>query len=235
MKDSDKSESTRLLLFYRRANSSDWKEVVVSSKSRTHKLSNLECGSSYEVFMTASNSHGKSDPSTPLMVKTLGKSPPFPRKEQVFKKISSTEVLLNLSPWKTSDCSLSDFVMRLRHQNEWTVLTSRHNSSSNVFSESLFPIRSLSPQTSYQLEVTAINSAGVTKSLYDFYTKSLGKRFLLHIFCIFSGFLHLRNHRNSRENVFSHDLLVVTAFVEVIVAIVYYYCAQNNWTWGSHW
>lgn len=252
--------ASQFILYYKRLTSnSEWTEVPITSKDMSYTIDNLDCGVSYEFYMTAHNSVGKSEPSVPLVARTLGSPPATPQQSQVFAKISPTEVVINLSSWKTSECHVSDFTIRIRQKGtgggEWVVLAPRgpqslttsqsssqsspsSPSSPSIYSpsssqsstpsflssqslssmsstsqvsmtsgqgstissssitsgsfsptESFFFIRNLLPQTSYELEVTAKNAAGVSHSQFDFYTKSLGKTFEgIACLCNFSYF-----------------------------------------------
>ena len=193
----------QFVLYFKKLNSNaEWTEVPIQSQSMTHTVGNLECGTAYELFMTAHNSVGKSEPSSPLVVKTQGSPPTSPSNSQIFYKITSTEAVLNFALWKHEDCVVSDFTVRMRpkiplsqdshSKGDWILLTPRNYSnaaqtSSNLIISStgttgtfssqdhLFFIRNLMPQTSFELEVTAKNSAGTSKAIYDLYTKSPGK------------------------------------------------------------
>jgi hypothetical protein len=161
--------------------------------------------------MTAHNSVGKSEPSTPLVVRTQGSSPTSPSNRQLFNTISCNEVVLNLTPFKASLCEIKDFFIRIRSKiplkdnssyskGDWipldingtassfaqhqSLITSTHLHSNVIstteitgsFQDNLFFLKNLAPQTSYELEVTATNSAGTTKAVYDFYTKCQGNQ-----------------------------------------------------------
>jgi hypothetical protein len=184
------AQDIKYILHYKQLNSSQpLKEVPITSSSTSstasniHTLNNLSCGASYEMFVTAFKAHSKSQPSIPLIVKTSGSIPTNIRKEQLLKRIASHEVLVNLNPWTSLECPITDLTIRVKAKasKEWINVFDKHSTTSfsGIFSEteSLFPIKNLSPQTSYFIDIIAKNSAGGTKLQYDFNTKSLGETF----------------------------------------------------------
>jgi len=172
--------ASQFILYYKRLSSnSEWTEVPITSKDMSYTMDNLDCGVSYEFYMTAHNSVGKSEPSVPLVARTLGSPPATPQQSQVFAKISPTEVVINLSSWKTSECHVSDFTIRIRQKGtgggEWVVLTprgsqslttSQSSSQSSPSSPSIFsPSSSQSSSTPSFLSSQSLSSVSSTSQV----------------------------------------------------------------------
>lgn len=144
-------------------------------------INGLECGQSYEFYMTAHNSVGKSEPSGAIVGRTQGSVPTAPTHNEFFVKISSNEAVLNLASWKPVLCSILYFTIRIRikGQREWMTVTSRQTiSPSNP--DNMYFVRNLMPNNPYELEVLAHSSGGgSSQAVYEFSTKSLGIFFFL--------------------------------------------------------
>lgn len=144
-------------------------------------INGLECGQSYEFYMTAHNSVGKSEPSGAIVGRTQGSVPTAPSHNEFFVKITSNEAILNLASWKPVLCSILYFSIRIRikGQREWMTVTSRQTiSPSNP--DNMYFVRNLMPNNPYELEVFAHSSGGgSSQAVYEFSTKSLGKNFPL--------------------------------------------------------
>lgn len=144
-----------------------------------YAVNGLECGQTYEFFMTAHNSVGKSEPSSPITGKTQGSTPiPSPSSE-FFLRILPTEIAVNVSSWRSGGCSILHFDIRFRpkHQREWIDVKPNRDpmlSARTGDSDGLFYIRNLTPNTLYDLEVVARNSGGSSQMIYEFSTKSSG-------------------------------------------------------------
>ena len=148
---------SQFILYYKKLTSNlDWKEMPITTKEMTHTIGNLECGQSYEFYMTAHNSVGKSEPSAPVLGRTQGSPPISPRQSDLFAKITTSEAVINLSAWRASECVIREFVIRIRTKNDrdWIVLTSRHsNTISNGISS--FPSSSSSSTSAATSSLTA--------------------------------------------------------------------------------
>lgn len=80
-----------------------------------YTLDQLECGSAYELYMTTRNSVGKSEPSAVVTTRTIGEPPLAPtNKNNLFARIGSSEVLLNLASWSTGGCPLTHMTIRYK-------------------------------------------------------------------------------------------------------------------------
>lgn len=164
---------SQFVLYYKKLTSNqEWKEVPITTKDMTHTIAGLECGQSYEFYMTAHNSVGKSEPSTPVLGRTQGAPPISPRQSDLFAKVTTTEAVINLSAWRSSECVIREFVIRIRTKNdrEWIVLTSRHSMSNAITSSSSSsrsdedPLSSLAASSSSSLSVLSSSSSHVSGS-----------------------------------------------------------------------
>ena len=158
------------------SSSSEWREIPISTSEMLFAINGLECGQSYEFYMTAHNSVGKSEPSAPIVGRTQGSAASPPSHNEFFVKITSTEAVLNLASWKPVLCSILYFTIRIRSkgQREWMSVTSRQTvSPSNP--DNMYFVRNLMPNNPYELEVLAHSSGGSSQAVYEFSTKSVGK------------------------------------------------------------
>jgi hypothetical protein len=153
-------------------NLNSWKEISITNSEMRHTVSNLECGKSYEFYMTAHNSVGKSEPSATIIARTDGEPPLPPKLSDTLSNIGSHEVTVNLMSWKGGQCPISHFSIKIRPKltRNWNVITSHYSSTQN------YVIKNLIPNTHYDLETTAHSSAGSTQSLYEFSTINITSR-----------------------------------------------------------
>lgn len=169
---------TQFILHYKRLTpNSEWIEVPITTKDMSYTIDNLDCGVSYEFYMIAHNSVGKSEPSAPLVTRTLGAPPGTPQQSQVFAKISPTQAVINLSAWKTAECLVNDFSLRIRQkgtvEREWLVLTPKGSIS---LTTSQSPSQSLSspvPQLLNQVIPSSETSGSFSPVESFFYIRNL--------------------------------------------------------------
>ncbi|XP_049782628.1 Down syndrome cell adhesion molecule-like protein Dscam2 [Schistocerca cancellata] len=149
----------------------EWEEIKLDASQNTHALTNLRCGTLYHVFITAYNRVGSGDPSKTLAVRTRGERPHLPSPYDVLV-INSTSVGLRLATWPDGGCPILYFVVEYsnyvpRGSDNWITV------GNNIGLEKLFLIVGLSPGTTYNLKVTAHNSAGSNVGNYQFTTLSI--------------------------------------------------------------
>ncbi|XP_076350052.1 cell adhesion molecule Dscam1-like [Tachypleus tridentatus] len=143
-----------------------WQYVNLPSKPYSYLLDNLQCGATYQLYITAVNDVGRSDPSEVIKVTLEGAKPTAPRVER-FVTTNSSNVQFNLLAWIDGGCPLRYFIIqyKLRDQKEWSLW------SNNVIpNQRNVVVTDLRPGTWYDLLVTAQNDAGNTEAEYQFAT-----------------------------------------------------------------
>ncbi|XP_055691014.1 cell adhesion molecule Dscam2 isoform X2 [Lutzomyia longipalpis] len=148
---------TEYTLHYKRAHGS-LEELPLSRHASSHELKGLLCGSTYQIYLTASNKIGISPPSTTLHVRTQGQLPGIPATSALLAP-NSTSVLLRLHAWPDNGCPILYFVLQYRSlsdsdDNKWILV------SNALKPQRKFTITGLTPSTLYQLKMEAHNVAG---------------------------------------------------------------------------
>lgn len=145
-----------------------WKETSFSTSEMRYTVIGLECGQSYEFYMTAHNSVGKSEPSGTLVARTDGAPPLSPQLHDIMASIGMEEAIVNLEAWRGGGCPITHFSIKIRNKNarNWNIITSHYSSNQNYI------IRNLIPNTHYELEINAHSPAGSTQAQYELTTKN---------------------------------------------------------------
>jgi hypothetical protein len=144
----------------------DWEELQVDSKANSHLLSNLWCGTKYQLYTTAFNKIGTGLPCDIVNTQTKGLVPVQPKHSQMITN-NSTTVTCWLDSWGDGGCGISYFVIECRMfgRSHWNMIASHVAST-----ERTYTVSDLIPATKYQLKITAYNNAGSTTAIYDFTT-----------------------------------------------------------------
>ncbi|XP_055380718.1 cell adhesion molecule Dscam2 isoform X2 [Condylostylus longicornis] len=144
----------------------DWEELQIDSKTNTHLLSNLWCGTKYQLYITAYNKIGTGLPCDIVNTFTKGNAPVQPKHSQMITN-NSTSVTCWLDSWGDGGCGILYFVIecRLLGRSQWNII-SNHIAPT----ERIYTVSDLLPGTKYQLRVTAHNNAGSTVATYNFTT-----------------------------------------------------------------
>ncbi|CAD7083563.1 unnamed protein product [Hermetia illucens] len=152
---------------YKRDNG-DWEELQIDSKTNSHLLSNLWCGTRYQLYITAYNKIGTGLPCDIVNTFTKGNAPVQPKHSQMITH-NSTSVTCWLDSWGDGGCAILYFVIesRLYGRSQWNII-SNHIAPT----ERIYTVGDLVPGTKYQLRVTAHNNAGPTTAIYNFTTLS---------------------------------------------------------------
>lgn len=169
--------------------SGDWEELQISSKLNSHLLSNLWCGTKYQLYITAYNKIGNGLPCDIMHTQTKGYAPVHPKHSQmitnncelreffrydfsinlftIFFHCAATSVTCWLDSWGDGGCGISYFIVesRLTGRSHWNIVNSHVPSTERIYS-----IADLLPKTKYQVKVTAVNNAGSSTAVYDFTT-----------------------------------------------------------------
>lgn len=154
-------------MLHQRKDAENWQETAISTVQPVHTVRDLECGTTYQFYMTAHNSLGRSEPSDIIRAKTNGAAPLSPSKED-FIQPSQRHAGLSLRSWKSGGCELLNFAVRLRQGStfqEWTSLAETIPAN-----QSQFLLRNLTPGVTYHVHVVARSTAGATEAQYEFTT-----------------------------------------------------------------
>ncbi|XP_063239602.1 LOW QUALITY PROTEIN: cell adhesion molecule Dscam2-like [Bacillus rossius redtenbacheri] len=155
---------TGFLLNYRRA-AGDLEEINLLRRASSHELKGLWCGTTYQLFLTASNRIGTSPPSATVAVRTQGQAPGVPP-AAAFVAPNSTSAVLRLHAWPDNGCPVAHFSVRYRPSASphWILV------SNALKPQRRYTISGLAPSSVYQLSVEATNTAGSTSAEFTFVT-----------------------------------------------------------------
>lgn len=150
---------------YKRENG-DWEELQINSKTNSHLLGNLWCGTRYQLYITGYNKIGTGLPCDIVHSFTKGNAPVQPKHSQMITN-NSTSVTCWLDSWGDGGCGILYFMIESRQwsRSQWTVIASHVAPT-----ERIYTVADLNPGSKYQLRVTAHNNAGATTSVYNFTT-----------------------------------------------------------------
>lgn len=150
--DSDNGGSSILgyVINYKKDNG-DWEELQIDSKTSTHLLANLRCGTKYQLYITAYNKIGTGLPCDIVNTQTKGLVPIQPRHSQMITH-NSTTVTCWLDSWGDGGCGISYFVIECRifGRSHWNLVANHVASTDRIYT-----VGELVPATKYQLKVTA--------------------------------------------------------------------------------
>ncbi|XP_015905678.1 cell adhesion molecule Dscam1 isoform X1 [Parasteatoda tepidariorum] len=147
----------------------NWHDTHLNGDQSVYTLKDLQCGSTYYIYLVAFNtvSHGNS--SEIISAKTNGNAPIAPDKRMLLS-VNKTTVTVNLNSWHNGGCPITFFIIQYKaagHQ-EWTLV------SNNIIPEQqTITITDLNPGTWYSILMTARNDAGATDAEYVFATLTL--------------------------------------------------------------
>lgn len=158
---------TEYTIYYKRT-VGNLQKMLLSRHVTNHELKNLVCGSTYQVYLSASNKLGTSSPSTMLHVRTQGQAPGIPLPATLISP-NTTSVILRLQNWPDNGCPIMYFVLQYRAitdkgENDWILV------SNALKPQRRFTISNLIPATMYQLRMEAHNVAGTSSADFTFAT-----------------------------------------------------------------
>lgn len=144
----------------------DWEELQIDSKTNAHLLSNLWCGTKYQLYITAYNKIGTGLPCDIVNTHTKGNVPVQPKHSQMVAH-NATSVTCWLDSWTDGECSITHFIIECKPfgRSHWNMVANHVPSS-----ERIYTVNDLQPGTQYQLRVTGYNNAGSTSAIYNFTT-----------------------------------------------------------------
>uniref|UniRef100_T1JAC9 Down syndrome cell adhesion molecule-like protein Dscam2 n=1 Tax=Strigamia maritima TaxID=126957 RepID=T1JAC9_STRMM len=145
----------------------EWEEIQLNADRRSHVLNNLWCGSRYQLYMSAANVIGAGEPSEIASIKTKGSAPSAPAKEQLIYP-NAEFVALNLNTWDDGGCAILYFIIEYKAKSspDWVLVSNNVKPQRDAF---LIP--DLESRVSYNVRITAHNSAGSQTEVYDFATR----------------------------------------------------------------
>ncbi|XP_071538392.1 cell adhesion molecule Dscam1-like [Panulirus ornatus] len=152
---------------YEKREFGEWRRVEVPADADSYTLTGLQCGTRYQVYVSAYNHVGASQPSEAIPTKTLGREPVVPAQSSLLR-INVTSISLNLAAWLDGGCAITSLVVEYKERrlSSWT-LVSNHVRWDNT---SEFVVLDLKPGHRYTLRMTAHNSAGSSVATYPFTT-----------------------------------------------------------------
>ncbi|GAB6020998.1 Down syndrome cell adhesion molecule-like protein 1 [Chamberlinius hualienensis] len=143
-----------------------WKDISVTSDAKSYRVNSLDCGTRYEIYMSAYNKIGISSSSPVVILSTNGSVPESPLKSDMLEEDSSS-VSLYLNTWKSNGCPIQYFMVEyaVKSSNQWATVSTHIKPE-----QRRLVIPGLKSGTWYKLRMTAHNSAGSTIATFDFAT-----------------------------------------------------------------
>ncbi|XP_049852755.1 Down syndrome cell adhesion molecule-like protein 1 homolog [Schistocerca gregaria] len=144
----------------------EWEQLTLPAESRSWRVSELQCGSRYQLYLQAFNRVGRSAATPTTAARTLGTAPVAPTDSKLIR-VNSTWISLNLSSWSDGGCPITSVVVeyKVRDEPTWTLVSNNAQVGPGDLA-----VLDLASGASYRLRVTAHNSAGSTVATYDFAT-----------------------------------------------------------------
>ncbi|XP_035212240.1 Down syndrome cell adhesion molecule-like protein Dscam2, partial [Stegodyphus dumicola] len=156
-------------ILHHRLEDNHWQETHLNGDRTVYTLRDLQCGSTYYIYLVAFNSVSQSNSSEIISAKTNGNAPIAPDKRMLLS-VNKTTVTVNLNSWHNGGCPITFFVIQYKAagHHEWTLV------SNNIIPEQqTITITDLTPGAWYSLLMTARNDAGSTDAEYVFATLTL--------------------------------------------------------------
>ncbi|XP_076322350.1 cell adhesion molecule Dscam1-like isoform X2 [Tachypleus tridentatus] len=153
-------------LYYKKKG--DWSHVNIPGNRTRFTISGLNCGSHYEVYMISFNKIGESEAGDIVSAHTKG-GEPVPPKREVFITPNTTSLTLHLNKWDDGGCPILKMSVKYKMQlsSEWTVIATRLKPE-----EGAMTLHDLRPDTWYNIQITAHNSAGKAIAEYSVLTST---------------------------------------------------------------
>ncbi|XP_058789231.1 cell adhesion molecule Dscam2-like isoform X3 [Phymastichus coffea] len=146
----------------------EWEEIKLSHKSSSHQLSQLWCGTDYQVYLTAYNRIGMGSPSEIVKATTEGSKPDdSPANGDKFITVNVSWITLHLHAWNDGGCPITYFELEYKRSGEdlWTLV------SNNIEVQKSYTLSELQPGTSYEVRIRAHNNAGSSVAEYKISTQ----------------------------------------------------------------
>ncbi|XP_043471448.1 Down syndrome cell adhesion molecule-like protein Dscam2 isoform X2 [Leptopilina heterotoma] len=145
----------------------EWEEVRVSHKINSHLLSQLWCGTDYQIYLTAYNRIGMGSPSEIVKSTTEGSKPAdSPASGDRFITVNVSWIILHLHMWNDGGCPITFFELEYKRSGEelWTLV------SNNIEVQKSYTLSELQSGTTYEVRVRAHNNAGSSVAEYKITT-----------------------------------------------------------------
>ncbi|XP_022244234.1 Down syndrome cell adhesion molecule-like protein Dscam2 isoform X1 [Limulus polyphemus] len=146
----------------------DWMQIHILGDKTSYSIQGLKCGTSYQMYIIAFNSMGKSDASDIISGVTKGSAPVAPS-QNLLVTVNSTTMVIRLNAWSDGGCPINHFILQYKPlgHTEWIMV------SSEVYPEQeTVSISMLIPGSWYLILMSAVNSAGITEAEYRIATLS---------------------------------------------------------------
>ncbi|KAG9509221.1 Down syndrome cell adhesion molecule-like protein Dscam2, partial [Fragariocoptes setiger] len=151
----------------------EWQELQLQANIQAYVLDNLRCGTKYQIYVSAFNAAGRSDPSDVLLARTDGSAPVAPDKSQLIR-VNITQAIIDLGAWQSGGCPIQNFMIQYKKGDDsnWFVVSDGSPTSSvqKQQQHQLITIADLQPATWYKLLMSVANEAGTTNAEYMFGT-----------------------------------------------------------------
>ncbi|XP_050040863.3 cell adhesion molecule Dscam1-like isoform X1 [Dermacentor andersoni] len=147
----------------------EWNKLSLNSTKQSFVLDGLKCGTTYRLYMTASNSIGTGEPGAEVIVRTNGAAPISPQSEK-FVTTNATSAALHLAAWMTAGCPITSFAVQYRPRFHKAWLQAADTLSPGTRH---YVIGDLAPARQYQVRVVAHSDAGATQADFPFRTATL--------------------------------------------------------------
>ncbi|XP_031783300.1 Down syndrome cell adhesion molecule-like protein Dscam2 isoform X4 [Nasonia vitripennis] len=149
----------------------EWEEIKLSHKSNSYQLSQLWCGTNYQIYLTAYNRIGMGSPSEIVKAMTEGSKPddsPANGGEK-FITVNVSWITLHLQTWNDGGCPITYFELEYKRSGEelWTFV------SNNIEVQKSYTLSELQPGTTYEIRIRAHNNAGSSLAEYKITTLQL--------------------------------------------------------------
>ncbi|XP_015600048.1 Down syndrome cell adhesion molecule-like protein Dscam2 isoform X2 [Cephus cinctus] len=141
----------------------EWEEVKVSHKINSFLLSQLWCGTDYQVYLTAYNRIGMGSPSEIVKATTAGSKPEAsPSSGERFITVNISWITLHLYTWNDGGCPITYFELEYKKIGEdlWTLV------SNNIEVQKTYTLNELQPGSTYEIRIRAHNNAGSSVAEY---------------------------------------------------------------------
>ncbi|XP_022253218.1 Down syndrome cell adhesion molecule-like protein Dscam2 [Limulus polyphemus] len=160
---------TGYVIHYRPEDKTTWSESQVSGDKNTYSVTDLQCGKTYQFFVTALNTMGRGAPSDTVSATTEGAAPVAPSRYDLIS-LNSTTITFNLGSWGDGGCPIQYFQLqyRVQGQREWTVIGTKLYPEQQIVA-----ITDLKPGTWYSVLMSAVNSVSVVEEEYRVATLTL--------------------------------------------------------------